>query len=143
MPDHQNYGSPDTLQAIVERKSLGQHVYENLKMAIIRGDMSSGSRVVENKLISNAYPDRYSRMTFLILLNDDFSGGMTAFYVDKNDPSQPARRAEDVKVAEIRTPAGGALCFPHGTHPLHCLHSSEPVLSGIKYIIRTDVLFER
>jgi hypothetical protein len=102
-----------------------------------------GSRVVENKLISNAYPDRYSRMTFLILLNDDFSGGMTAFYVDKNDPSQPARRAEDVKVAEIRTPAGGALCFPHGTHPLHCLHSSEPVLSGIKYIIRTDVLFER
>ena len=50
MPDHQNYGRPDTLQAIGERKSLGQHVYENLKMAIIRGDMSSGSRVVENRI---------------------------------------------------------------------------------------------
>ena len=102
-----------------------------------------GSRVVENRLISNAYPDRYSRMTFLILLNDDFTGGETAFYVDRNDPSRPARMSEDVKVAEIRTPAGGVLCFPHGSHPLHCLHSSEPLLSGTKYIIRTDLLFER
>ena len=102
-----------------------------------------GSRVVGKKLVSNAYPDRYSRMTFLILLNDDFTGGETVFYVDKNDPSKPAKRSEDVKVAEIKTPAGGALCFPHGSHPLHCLHSSEPLLSGTKYIIRTDLLFER
>jgi hypothetical protein len=25
---------------------------------------------------------------------------------------------------------------------LHCLHSSEEIVSGVKYIIRTDMLFE-
>ena len=31
----------------------------------------------------------------------------------------------------------------HGHHPLHCLHSSAEITSGTKYIIRTDLLFER
>ncbi|MGB6020632.1 MAG: oxidoreductase [Sulfurimonadaceae bacterium] len=101
-----------------------------------------GSSVVDKKLITNAYRDRYSQMTFLILLSDDFTGGATEFYVDKNDPSKPAKRSEDVMVVDVKTPRGGVLCFPHGTHPLHCLHSSEEILSGVKYIVRTDLLFE-
>jgi hypothetical protein len=102
-----------------------------------------GSRVVDGRLIANAYPDRYSQMTFLILLNEDFTGGETAFFIDKSDTSRAVKRPEEIKTARVRTPAGGVLCFPHGTHPLHCLHASEPILSGVKYIIRTDVLFER
>lgn len=102
-----------------------------------------GSRVTQNRLVTDAYPDRYSRMTFLIFLSDGYSGGATAFYVDKNDPQKPAKRKEDLLSVSIGTPLGGALCFPHGTHPLHCLHSSEKVLSGVKYIIRTDLLFQR
>jgi hypothetical protein len=43
---------------------------------------------------------------------------------------------------DVRTPLGGALCFPHGVHPMHCVHGSAPVTSGVKYIIRSDVLFE-
>ena len=101
-----------------------------------------GSGVVDKKLVSDLYPDRFSRMTFLLLLNDNFIGGETAFYVDKNDASKPAKRTEDVKIEEIRTPIGSALCFPHGEHPLHALHGSREILSGVKYIIRTDVLFE-
>jgi len=42
-----------------------------------------------------------------------------------------------------RTLLGGVLCFPHGTHPLHCLHASKEILSGTKYIIRRDVLYEK
>ncbi len=101
-----------------------------------------GSRVIDKKLITNAYPDRYSQMTFLILLSEGFTGGATAFYVDKNDPQKPAKRTEDVKIVEVSTPMGGVLCFPHGSHVLHCLHGSREILSGVKYIIRTDVLFE-
>ncbi|CAA0096292.1 Uncharacterised protein [BD1-7 clade bacterium] len=41
----------------------------------------------------------------------------------------------------LRTTAGGVLCFPHGYHPLHCVHSSLPITKGTKYIIRTDMLF--
>jgi len=101
-----------------------------------------GSRVVNKQLIADAYGDRFSQMTFLILLTEDFDGGATRFLVNANDSSQPARRGNQVKEVDIRTPAGSVLCFPHGMHPLHCIHSSEPIYNGVKYIIRTDVLFE-
>lgn len=92
-----------------------------------------GSRVVNKELITDFYKDRYSQMTFLILLSEDFQGGETQFIVNKNGEKE---------LVNIRTPKGGVLCFPHGLHPLHCLHSSNTITSGIKYIIRTDVLFE-
>ncbi len=91
-----------------------------------------GSRVIDGELVTMAYPDRYSQMTCLLFLNDDFEGGATRFLVGAGDRRQ----------IDVRTPAGGVLCFPHGMHPLHCAHSSEPITRGVKYIIRTDVLFE-
>ncbi len=101
-----------------------------------------GSRAVERQLIPNAYPDRFSQMSVLIFLSDDFEGGETQFWLNKQDASRPARGQDGAQRVSLRTPAGGALCFPHGVHPLHCLHSSEEIVSGVKYIIRTDMLFE-
>ncbi len=101
-----------------------------------------GSAVVNNKLLNNAYDDRFSQMTFLIFLSEDFEGGETQFFIDKNDSSKPTRDITQVNIVNIRTPAGAVLCFPHGLHPLHCLHSSALITSGIKYVIRTDLLFE-
>ncbi|NRA54012.1 MAG: 2OG-Fe(II) oxygenase [Gammaproteobacteria bacterium] len=101
-----------------------------------------GSRVINRKLVGQAYDDRWSEMTFLIFLTDDFDGGETQFWVHKDNPSLPARLTADVKKVNIRTPKGSVLAFPHGQHPMHCLHSSQPILSGTKYIVRTDVLFE-
>jgi hypothetical protein len=92
-----------------------------------------GSRVIDGKLVDNAYQDRWSQLTFLLFLSDDFEGGATRFYVDPEDQSS---------YVELRTPRGGALCFPHGMHPLHCVHASGPISAGVKYIIRSDVLFE-
>jgi len=92
-----------------------------------------GSRVVDGVLLDNAYPDRWSQLSLLLFLSDDFEGGATRFYVEGE------RSAASV---DVRTPRGGALCFPHGVHPLHCVHGSEPVTRGVKYIIRSDVLFE-
>jgi len=92
-----------------------------------------GSRVVDGRLVDNAYDDRWSQLTFLLFLSADFKGGATRFYVEGNN------RRDSV---DVRTPLGGALCFPHGVHPLHCVHGSEPITSGVKYIIRSDVLFE-
>lgn len=100
-----------------------------------------GSRIIDGRNVHNAYPDRWSQMTFLIFLSDDFSGGETQFWVNADDPTKPANRAEKASLVNVRTPAGSVLCFPHGRHPLHCLHSSEVVEQGIKYIIRTDMLF--
>jgi hypothetical protein len=101
-----------------------------------------GSRVIDNELVANAYPDRWSQMSFLIFLSDDFEGGSTQFLVNKDNPELPARRAQEAETVNVRTPAGSVLCFPHGRHPLHCLHGSQVITSGTKYIIRTDALFE-
>lgn len=101
-----------------------------------------GSRVVDGELVHNAFDDRWSQLSFLLFLSDDFEGGATQFYVNRNDPGQPARQNEDFNIVNVRTPLGGALCFPHGMHPLHCLHSSDEIISGTKYIIRSDILFE-
>lgn len=101
-----------------------------------------GSRVKNKQLIRNAYPDRWSQMSVLIFLSEDFEGGSTQFWVNKDDSSLPTRDINQAKLVNVRTPAGSLLCFPHGNHPLHCLHSSEEIISGAKYIIRTDMLFE-
>lgn len=39
-----------TLKLIGRRKSLGQHVYQDLRQAILRGEIFSGSRLVENRI---------------------------------------------------------------------------------------------
>lgn len=101
-----------------------------------------GSRVINRQLIGNAYPDRWSRMTMLIFLSDNYEGGRTQFLVNKDSPSLPLRHHNQAQLVNVRTAAGGLLFFPHGNHLLHCLHSSEMIASGVKYIIRTDVLFE-
>jgi hypothetical protein len=101
-----------------------------------------GSKVVDHELITNAYSDRWSQLSFILFLSNDYSGGHTQFYVDKLNSSEPARSNDNADVINVRTLAGAALCFPHGTHRLHCLHSSEAITSGTKYIIRSDVLFE-
>jgi hypothetical protein len=101
-----------------------------------------GSKVADKKLVTNSYPDRWSQLSFLLFLSDEFEGGSTQFYVSQAHPSRPARNLEQATVVNVRTPMGAALCFPHGAHPQHCLHSSEEIKSGTKYIIRSDVLFE-
>lgn len=101
-----------------------------------------GSRVIDGDLIDNAYNDRWSQLSFLLFLTEDYAGGATQFYVSKANPARPARRPAEADIIDLRTPIGGALCFPHGMHPLHCMHSSQEITSGTKYIIRSDILFE-
>jgi hypothetical protein len=94
-----------------------------------------GSKVIDRQLVANAFSDRWSQLTFLLFLSDGYEGGRTQFYL-------PSFNHDKTSVVNVSTPTGGVLCFPHGTHPMHCLHSSEAIVSGSKYIIRSDVLFE-
>ncbi|CAE8601825.1 unnamed protein product [Polarella glacialis] len=82
-----------------------------------------GSRFRDGQYLADAYGDRMSQFTFLILLGDGYEGGSTSFY------------------PVTKTPLGGALCFPHGFHPDSPLHGGSEVLSGIKYIVRSEVLY--
>jgi hypothetical protein len=101
----------------------------------------TGSRVINGQLIADAYPGWYSKFTFLLFLNDAYAGGHTQFLVTKSEPKKPAISADNSTMISVKTPKGAALCFPHGDHPLHCLHAGEEVSSGIKTLIRTEILF--
>ncbi len=101
-----------------------------------------GSRAMGRRLIPNAYPDRFSQMSVLLFLSDDFEGGDTLFLVNKNNASRPARNQDEAEWVHVRTPVGGALCCPHALHPLPSPHSSEQSVSAWRAISRPDMLFE-
>ncbi|MFN8393761.1 MAG: 2OG-Fe(II) oxygenase [Bacteroidia bacterium] len=62
-----------------------------------------------------------SRITFMIYLNEDYEGGETAF--------------DDVT---IHPRTGDALLFIHEQK-----HESIPIRSGVKYVLRSDVMYAR
>jgi predicted 2-oxoglutarate/Fe(II)-dependent dioxygenase YbiX len=66
-----------------------------------------------------------SQLTFMIYLNDDFTGGETKFYLNDGMPR-----------LEVKPERGMALVFVHQQ-----LHEGAPVLQGRKYVLRTDVMY--
>ena len=60
-----------------------------------------------------------SLLTFMVYLNDDFSGGETAF-----------------QNVVIKPETGLALLFRH-----ELFHEGKPVIAGRKYVLRSDVMF--
>lgn len=64
-----------------------------------------------------------SRLTWMIYLNDDFDGGQTRFYLYED-------------VLSVRPERGMALAFDH-----EHVHEGAPVLTGRKYVLRTDVMY--
>mmetsp|Transcript_51130 Transcript_51130/g.164143 ORF Transcript_51130/g.164143 Transcript_51130/m.164143 type:complete len:311 (+) Transcript_51130:92-1024(+) len=90
-----------------------------------------GTRVRDRAVLQDAYGDRLSQLTCLILLTEDYEGGETRFLSGPGDENGVA----------VRTPRGGMLCFPHGMHPDSPLHEGSLVRAGWKYMIRTEVLY--
>jgi hypothetical protein len=82
----------------------------------------------DGQLRYDYYKDgRISRMSCLIYLNDNMTGGDTIFYV--ND-----------EILSITPKKGTAVFFYHGDHNLSPLNEGSVVTEGTKYIIRTDLL---
>jgi predicted 2-oxoglutarate/Fe(II)-dependent dioxygenase YbiX len=68
-----------------------------------------------------------SHLTFMVYLNEDFTGGETKFYLANRMPR-----------LEVKPERGMALVFIHWQ-----LHEGAPVEQGRKYVLRTDVMYER
>lgn len=73
-----------------------------------------------------------SKLTFMIYLNDGFVGGETVFNLKRLG----AVRDTD-PVLRVFPTAGTALVFRHDV-----LHTGAMVLDGMKYVIRTDVMYQ-
>ena len=75
-----------------------------------------------------------SKFTFLIYLNQDFTGGGTTFY------AASARKEGVLERRSVKPRTGSALVFPHGANSA-ALHEGSEVSEGAKYVIRTEILF--
>jgi hypothetical protein len=72
-------------------------------------------------------PSEMSWMTFIVYLNEGFDGGRTRFDL----------AGEPVPI-EIVPATGTALVFMHDR-----LHEGEEVRTGVKYVLRTDIMYLR
>jgi WD40 repeat protein len=67
-------------------------------------------------------------MTFLLYLNDDYEGGETKFYKNKND---------EIPLFTYKAEKGDLLIFDHDIW-----HEGSAIISGEKYILRSDLIFK-
>jgi predicted 2-oxoglutarate/Fe(II)-dependent dioxygenase YbiX len=81
-------------------------------------------------------PDCRSMLTFMVYLTngDDFEGGDTLFFATGPQGGE----GESNLVARIRPRAGSLILFDHGIW-----HAGEEVTRGIKYVLRSDLMFRR
>jgi len=78
-----------------------------------------------------------SRLTFLVYLNDGFAGGGTTFFTAGAEEGHVHARG-------VCPRAGAVLVFPHGEAEGALVHEGSAVeAGGRKYVIRSDVLFEK
>ncbi|XP_064395912.1 uncharacterized protein LOC135342948 isoform X2 [Halichondria panicea] len=70
-----------------------------------------------------------SIFTVIIYLNSDFQGGATNFISEEK---------QDRVLCSVTPVVGTALIFNHDT-----LHEAEPVCTGTKYIVRTEIMYRR
>ncbi|EAU61639.1 2OG-Fe(II) oxygenase, partial [Stigmatella aurantiaca] len=77
-------------------------------------------------------PSVRSHLTCMLYLNDaeDFSGGATRYYAERSEGSE--------LLGAVRPQAGTLIVFDHALW-----HDGEAVSAGTKYVLRTDVLYER
>eukprot|EP00908_Phaeocystis_cordata_P010881 Transcript_21730.p2 GENE.Transcript_21730~~Transcript_21730.p2 ORF type:complete len:295 (-),score=72.70 Transcript_21730:1528-2412(-) len=106
-----------------------------------KADLATGS------VVRDAYGDRWSQLTFLIYLDDDYDGGETTFLVDAEGyPAMPRGGLieggpDAPQLRGVRVSKGSVLCFFHGDHELSLLHEGSVITRGFKHIVRSDVLY--
>eukprot|EP00658_Telonema_sp_P-2_P032953 TRINITY_DN24286_c0_g1_i4.p1 TRINITY_DN24286_c0_g1~~TRINITY_DN24286_c0_g1_i4.p1 ORF type:complete len:373 (+),score=71.28 TRINITY_DN24286_c0_g1_i4:111-1229(+) len=83
----------------------------------------------------DAFGDQRSRFTFLIYLNEGFEGGATTFFTAHSD------KLGTVNAQGVEPRTGTALVFPHGDGAGSLVHEGSALLSGAKYVVRTDAMY--
>ena len=77
-----------------------------------------------------------SKLTCLIYLNEGFEGGETTYFT-------PAYEDGWLWCTRVVPRIGGCMIFPHADTAGALVHEGSSVRAGTKYIIRTEVLYEK
>ena len=86
--------------------------------------------------------DHRSLKTFMVYLNDDYEGGATSFSHDHDLYIDPVRgiwcSPPEAIHSRLKAQKGDCLIFDH-----KILHEGQQVLSGHKYIIRSEIMYKK
>lgn len=75
-------------------------------------------------------PNNVGFQTVLLYLNEDFEGGETDLQIQQQD--------DDLEIRSVQPRLGRVLVFDHT-----CVHQGCYVSKGIKYVLRTEVMFSK
>lgn len=85
-------------------------------------------------------PAGETRCSVVLYLNRDFEGGATRFFEEKDRASRRgrgrARKCDNREKYAARPPPGAAVVFDH-----RLLHEGALVTRGVKYAVRTDLIY--
>ena len=99
-----------------------------------------GQRFFPHVDVRTIVPRGETRQSFMIYLNDEFEGGSTRFFEMKEKTSRRGEgrgRKFDNRVRfSVRAPTGSIVVFDH-----LLLHEGAEVTSGIKYAVRSDLIY--
>lgn len=97
----------------------------------------SGLHPESGAFLEDAHEGRaVSRYTFLVYLNGGFAGGGTTFFT-------PGAVRGAIDAWAVEPAAGAVLIFPHGDAAGSLVHEGSALDAGVKYVIRSDILYER
>lgn len=100
-----------------------------------------GQRFAPHLDVRTAVPGGETRYSLMIYLNDEFTAGETRFFETKDRASRRGRgrgRKFDNRVRfSLRPPIGSAVVFDH-----LLLHEGAEVTSGVKYAVRSDLVYQ-
>jgi prolyl 4-hydroxylase len=111
---------------IVQRLPMGLVAKRlNERLRILK--YAPGDMFVKHRDGNYMTPDgkEISQYTVLVYLNDGYEGGYTTYYNTADGPGVPV------------IPKKGSVVIQHQS----CLHSVPPLVSGIKYALRTEVMY--
>ena len=121
-------GEVHTLAGLNTRLRFYRYQPGNIYRPHVDGAWPGSGLSQDGKYVYDIYGDRWSHLTFLVYLNDDFAGGETTFYT-------PGKQVGRLEAHSVEPRQGCVLLFPHGGNIGSLVHEGSPVARGAKYII--------
>jgi len=100
-----------------------------------------GQRFFPHYDVRTRLPVGETRFSVVIFLNDGFEGGATRFFEKKDKTSRRGegrgRKFDNKEKHALRPPVGSAVVFDH-----LLLHEGSEVTAGVKYAVRSDLIYD-
>lgn len=132
------------IESFIKREKCGPPLGLNPKLRVLRYDSCDNDRFEPHfDATTIVGPKQRSLLTVLLYLNGggskDFEGGETLYldgHISSKDQVKSALSQATESVSKVIPAAGKVVIFEHDL-----FHSGAPLLSGTKFVLRTDILF--